>query len=170
MISTVLLTGLIGSAFAAPPTAKSLLDDASANARKGKKNVMVIFHASWCGWCKKLDAFLEKPEFKKSFEKSYEIVHLDVLENGPKVSLENEGGKDLMEQFGGKTAGLPFFVILDPSGKKLGDSMLPGTGNIGYPAEPYEVAGFKQLLTKTATHMNAGDIKKVETFLSTKKN
>jgi len=168
MISTVLLTGLIGSAFAGPATTKSLIDEASASAKKENKNVMVIFHASWCGWCKKMDAFLEKPEFKKAFEKSYSIVHVDVMENGPKKELENEGGQELMEKLGGKTAGLPFFAILTPDGKKLTDSILPKTGNTGFPSEAYEVAGFKDILTKTAPHMSRADIQKITAFLSVK--
>ena len=38
------------------PTTESILSTAYNQAQKEKKNVFVIFSASWCGWCKKMDA------------------------------------------------------------------------------------------------------------------
>ena len=35
--------------------ASTILKDAYKQAKIEKKNVFVIFHASWCGWCKKMD-------------------------------------------------------------------------------------------------------------------
>ena len=152
-------------------SARSLLSNASAIAKRDKKNVLVIFHASWCGWCKKLDAMLDSPEFKSTFDNSYVITHIDVMENGDKKALENDGGTDLMTQLGApKNSGIPFFAILSPDRTKLGDSVLPKTGNMGYPSEPFEVAGFKALLKKTAVNMKASDISHIEAFLTAQKS
>ncbi len=148
-----------------PAPAKALLAEASARALKEKKNVLVIFHASWCGWCHKLDDMLESPKFKSTFEKSYVITHVDVMENGPKKNLENEGGADLMAKFGAEKAGLPFFVVLSPAGKQLGDSFLPSKENMGFPSAPEEVSAFMVLLKKTAPKMSAGEQTTVEKFL-----
>ncbi|MDR3691064.1 MAG: thioredoxin family protein [Fimbriimonas sp.] len=167
-----LLAASAVSAMATPGTAsaRALLAGASAKARAEKKNVMVIFHASWCGWCHRMDDMLESAAFKSIFNNSYVITHVVVLENGDKKSLENEGGMDLMAQLGApKDSGIPYFAVLTPDGKKIGDSLLPNKQNMGYPSEPAEVAAFKVLLQKTAPHMTGNDISKVVTFLSTKK-
>ncbi len=150
-------------------SANALLEGASATARKEKKNVLVIFHASWCGWCKKLDAMLESPEFKATFEKSYVITHIDVMEQPAKKELENAGGADIMTKLGGEKAGLPFYAVLSPSGTKLADSILPKTGNIGFPAEPSEISGFRDMLKKTAPKMRPVEISRIEQFLKASK-
>ncbi len=141
------------------------MDAAYAKAGKEKKNVMLIFHASWCGWCKKLDAMLESPQFKSTFEKSYVITHVDVMENGPKKDLENEGGDQLLAQYDGEKAGLPFFVILSPTGERIGDSLLPTKANMGFPSEPQEVSTFMVLLKKTAPRMTEAQRAMIETYL-----
>jgi len=159
------------AASATTATAKTLLTAATTKARKERKNVMVIFHASWCGWCKKMDAMLESPQFKTMFEKSYVITHVDVLENeGPNKALENDGGAELMKTLGAMPdSGIPFFAILSPDGVKLGDSLLPGKQNMGFPAEPQEVVAFMALLKKTAPRMTETDRTTVETFLKNQK-
>jgi len=153
-------------ASASTTSAKTLLSGASAKAAKEKKNVMVIFHASWCGWCHKLDDMLESRQFKSTFEKSYVITHIDVMEHDEKKVLENEGGEDLMTQLGATPKdGIPFFVMLKPDGTKIGDSRLPNKANMGYPSEPQEVTAFMALLKKSAPKMSAEDQSTIETFL-----
>lgn len=167
----MLATALVLPALAgpAPVAAKSLMETSLSKATKEKKNVLLIFHASWCGWCKRMDAMLESPQFKATFEKNFVITHVDVMENGPKKELENEGGSELMAQYGGATAGLPFFVILSPKGVKIGDSFLANKQNMGFPSEPEEVTTFMALLKKTAPKMTEGDLSTVETFLRSPK-
>jgi thiol:disulfide interchange protein len=157
-------------AMAAPPAASEILKSAQKDAKAAKKNVMVIFHASWCGWCKKLDAFLADPKMGKMMTDSYVIVHLDVLENPDKKELENAGAMDLMQKWGGGTVGLPFTVVLDPSGKMVSSSlttpMKPNT-NIGYPAAPEEITYFMTMLKATAPRMGGKQRGDVETWLKT---
>jgi thiol:disulfide interchange protein len=148
-----------------PSAAKTLLGRATAEAKAGHKNVMVIFHASWCGWCKKMDAMLESPEFAKTFENSFAITHVVVQENGDKKKLENAGGAELMAKYGGATAGLPFFVILNAKGEKIGDSFLANKQNMGFPSEPQEVSTFMELMKKTAPKMTASELSSLESFL-----
>lgn len=169
-----ILTSLIAlvaatSVFAETPSSSELLAKASAAAKKDGRNVLVIFHASWCGWCKRFDKFLDTTEEGKLVKGGLEVVHITVLENAAHKADENAGGLDLMIKLGGKDAGLPFMAILDAkSGKMLANS-LQKTGdarsNTGYPAAPGEIAHFVTMLQKGAPKMGDGSVRKVEEWL-----
>ena len=131
------------------PTTESILSAAYNQAAKGNKNVFVIFQASWCGWCKKMDASMNDETTKKYFNDSYVTVHLTVQETSENKKLENPGAAEYLKSLKGETAGLPFFVILNNAGKVLGDSFENG-GNIGCPASESEVAAFIKLLKNTS--------------------
>lgn len=164
----VLALALLALTHVGPIDAPSAVSAARVQARREGKNVMVVFHASWCGWCKKFDRMLEDENLKPQFEKSYVIVHLDVLESPDKKALENPGGGEMMASLGGKGAGLPFFAIVSPGGKKLGDSLMkPGDvkSNTGHPSEPPEIAHFMDLLRATAGRMVDTDRSRVEAYL-----
>ena len=70
------------------PTADAILKEACTKAAKENKNVMVIFHASWCGWCHKMDTSLNDPSVKDFFYKNYVITHLVMSESKDKKNLE----------------------------------------------------------------------------------
>jgi thiol-disulfide isomerase/thioredoxin len=159
---------LIGSAAAAQtalPASDTVLNNAYALAAKENKKVILIFHASWCGWCKKMDASLTDPICKKMFDDNYVIAHLDVMEQPAKANLENPGGMDVMKKFGGEKSGLPFWLVLDPKGNVLANSLMPKDGaatatpedNVGCPASEKEVSYFDNVLKKTSA-LNAEDI------------
>lgn len=100
---------LIGSAAAAQttlPEAQSVLDKAYAQASKENKKVILMFHASWCGWCKRMDASLVDPTCKKFFDDNYVVAHLDVMEEPAKVNLENPGGMKVMKKICRRGIGL----------------------------------------------------------------
>jgi len=149
---------LIGSAAAAQtamPEAQSVLDKAYAQASKENKKVILMFHASWCGWCKRMDASLVDPTCKKFFDDNYVVAHLDVMEEPAKVTLENPGGMAAMNKFGGdKNSGLPFWLVLDAKGNVLANSLQPNAKgvneSIGCPASEKEVAFFDAILKKTS--------------------
>ncbi|HTX39253.1 MAG TPA: hypothetical protein VME43_29715 [Bryobacteraceae bacterium] len=101
------------------------------------------------------------------------LVHVVVQEHGEKASLDNPGGEELMAQWGGKDAGLPFFAFLDSHGTAMVTSMRPNAGkpasaNIGYPAQPEEIAWFLQMLEKVVPGMPTGESSVIEQWL--KKN
>lgn len=163
----LVVSGSVYAGQETPPAAKTIVADAQQKAKKQRKPVFVMFHASWCGWCKRLEAVMDRPEFKKMFEANYQIVTLDVMEgDDKKVKLENPGGIDFMKEWGGEKSGLPFYVFLDDKGKKLADSnVMPKGQNIGYPGAPEEIEAFIELLKKTSSRWKTADLTKLKTYL-----
>jgi thiol-disulfide isomerase/thioredoxin len=153
-----------------PDSARVLLNKAYKQAAKEKKNVFVIFHASWCGWCKKLDASINDPSCKDYFDKSFIFVHLTVLESNDKKNLENPGATEMFNKYSGGKSGIPFFLIFNKKGALLADSKIRPAGdgldkpgqNMGCPAAEEEVAAFTEVLKKTSkiTDSQAAAIKK----------
>lgn len=149
-----------------PPAADDVVKEACAQAEKAHKKVFIIFHASWCGWCHKMDTAMNDAACKKAFTDNYEIRHITVLENGPNKAQENPGGADLLAKYHGDQEGIPFWLILNANGELLGDSRMKSpTGklsNVGCPAQPEEVDYFVGLLEKTSK-MKRGELEAVRT-------
>lgn len=160
-----------------PESADAILEKAYKQAAKEKKNVFVSFHASWCGWCKKLDASINDPSCNEYFNKSYVIVHLTVLESNDKKNLENPGAPEMYTRYSGGKSGIPFFLIFDKKGKLLADSFMRKPGddpekpgqNIGCPASPEEIAAFVEVLKKTSK-ITEPEIKAITERFSKNKN
>lgn len=156
----LLLVSMSWPAFAqkAPQSVDQIMAAAKAQAKAEHKNIFVIFHASWCGWCKKMDASMQDPTTKDYFDKNYVIKHITVHETGDSVVLENPGGLRLLEANGGGQSGIPFWLIFDQDGKLLADSKMRKEGqdkdegqNIGCPSIPSEIDAFIALLKQTSS-------------------
>ncbi|PWN68056.1 thioredoxin family protein [Chryseobacterium oncorhynchi] len=127
-----------------------VLNKALTEAKAGKKNVLLMFHASWCKWCKMMEKNMNLPETKPLFDKKFVTAYVDVQERGEKKTLENPGGQELMNKYKGENAGLPFWLILNPKGEVLADSFNAKGENLGSPSTPEEVATFIAKLEKTS--------------------
>ncbi|WP_313383448.1 thioredoxin family protein [Chishuiella sp.] len=145
-------------------TATEILTKAENQAKIENKNVFLIFHASWCGWCKKMEKNMDDPAVKTYFDSNYVKAFITVQERGEKKNLETPGGDVLNEKLGGKDQGLPFWVILDAKGKVLEDSRVNGE-NLGGPSSADEVASLITKLEKTSKNEKVNSEKIKEVFI-----
>jgi thioredoxin-related protein len=147
---------LVGQS-ATPDSAQMILKTALQEAKTSGKNVVLIFHATWCSWCRRLEAAMETPSIKEIIEKHYVVMKLDVLERGDKIkSHENPGGREILKKLGGENSGLPFLAFLTADGTMIANSnVMPDNQNIGYPGSKEEISAFMKLLQRTSHRMNA---------------
>jgi thioredoxin-related protein len=135
--------------------AKDILATAYKKAAEENKKILLIFHASWCGWCHKMDSSINDPACKKFFTDNYIITHLVVYESEGKKHLENAGADNLLKQYKAFDSGIPFWVVLDKNGKLLYDSFMKNADgssvNIGCPASEDEVNAFVKVLKQSSS-------------------
>lgn len=140
--------------------ANDILADAFAKAAQENKKVFLKFSASWCGWCKKMDAAIKDSACRQFFDDNFVIVQLVVDETEENKQLENPGADEIRIKYNGsQNGGLPYWVVLDSDGQLLADSYIhqqeaDGTEKknlIGCPASEEEVTAFIAILKKTTT-------------------
>lgn len=152
-----------------PPSAEEITKEAFETAQKQDKKVLIIFHASWCGWCHKMDTSLNDNSVKKFFDDNFVIRHLVVFESKGKKNLENPGALEMITKYNGKDQGIPFWMIFDKDEKFLADSRMTVTvngveklQNTGCPATAEEVDYFIEVLKKT-TSLKEEQLAKIKT-------
>lgn len=143
------------------PSAEEVLKPVYAKAAKENKNVLVIFHASWCVWCRKMDSSLQDKEVKPLIDKNYVTTHLSVYESANKKDLENSGALEMLTKHGGADLGIPYWLVLDKNGNRLADAQYKPGENSGCPATEEEVAHFINVLKKTSS-LTASQLKVIE--------
>ena len=167
----VLLFTTVSSLFAqkAPLSSEEIMKEAFTSAKKQNKKVLVMFHASWCGWCHKMDTSLNDASVKKFFDDNFVIRHLVLFEPKGKEKLENPGALEMLIRYEGKDEGIPFWLIFDKDEKFLFDSRMPASvngtvklQNTGCPASKEEVEYFIDVLKKT-TDLKEDQLEKIRT-------
>ncbi len=149
-------------------TATEIMQKAYDQAKVENKNVFLMFHASWCGWCKKMEKNMNDPLIKDFFDKNYVTTFVTVDEHKDKVNLNTPGGDALLAKLGGTNQGLPFWVILDENGNVLKDSKINGE-NVGGPASEDEVDYLISTLELTTKNVKVDQEKIKEVFILKKK-
>ena len=145
-----------------PASADAIMKEAYAIAKKENKKVFVIFHASWCGWCRKMDTSMNDASCKKFFNDNFVVRHMVVDESKDKKNLETPGGQEFKIKYRGEGMGLPFWLIFDNKGNLLADAKIRPAGasidaegkNTGCPANEEEVNYFIEVLKKTTSLKN----------------
>ena len=157
-ITLFLFIAFVSFSQKAPASAEAIMKEAYAVAKKENKKVLVIFHASWCGWCHKMDTSLNDPSIKKYFDDNFVIRHMVVFESKGKENLENPGALEMLSKYNGNDDGIPFWLIFDNNEKFLVNSRRTMTENgvekltnSGCPATKEEVDYFIEVLKKTTS-------------------
>ena len=88
-------------------------------------------------------------EIAPILEKQFVCVKID--------SDRMTGGQALLKKYQQKAGGIPWFVFLDGDGNPLATSDGP-KGNVGFPAEPFEIDHFKTMLDKVKRQLTDQDI------------
>ncbi|MDQ0593110.1 thioredoxin-related protein [Chryseobacterium ginsenosidimutans] len=148
--------------------ADAVLNKALTEAKSTNKNVLLVFHASWCKWCHIMEKNMNLPETKPIFSKEFVTAYIDVQEMEEKKKLENPGGEELMNKYKGKDAGLPFWLVINPKGDVLTDSFNEKNENLGCPSTAEEVDTFVAKLKKSSK-MNDNELQTIQKVF-TKKN
>ena len=128
------------------------------------RTVLVAFHASWCSWCRRLEATLNRPAIKAIMDKHFVIQWLTIKERKEKAVLDNPGAAELYAKWvGGADAGIPFYGVLDAKGAMFSSSIRspkPGlpAENLGYPGSPEEIKAFLDLLKDGAPSLTPAEL------------
>lgn len=149
----ICFTGIIlySQAQDAPDSSTIILEKAFSKAKAENKNVFVIFHASWCGWCKKMDAAMNDAACKKFFDDNYVTQHLRIQETYNNKDRENPGAEELFAKYAPENSGIPFWLVFNGKTKELiGDAKMPDGSNAGCPAAKAEVQHFIAVLKKSS--------------------
>ena len=111
----LMLSLMAGSALAETPSAEQVLAPAKTKAAAEQKAIFVHFGASWCGWCKKLDAeTFSKSEFTGYARKNLVLVEVDFPAQKPQSAELKAANKALQEKY--RVSGYPSLVVLKPDG------------------------------------------------------
>ena len=140
-----------------PFDAEVVLKEGLERAKREGKCVFLHFGSPWCGYCIKLDRFLEREDMLPLFTGDYISVKIDVA--------RMKGGQNVDQRFrAGGGGGIPWFAILNSDGKKLVTSDAPD-GNIGFPVTPQEISHFMAMLRQTKRSLSEQQLILIETAL-----
>lgn len=134
--------------------AAKVRDAALARAAAEGKLVFLHFGAPWCGWCHKLEGWMEREKVAPLLAREFVDLKIDTdrMTGGAELLKQLRTAAGLKEQ-----GGIPWFVFLDADGRVLTTSEGP-KGNTGFPYADEEVAHFVTMLQSTCKKLGAPEI------------
>lgn len=149
-----------GSAFAFSPKAAEAVAQAAANAEASGKRLLLVFHASWCGYCELLDMMLEDPACAPILDKHFVIYHLRALEKKPELRAQQlDGADEVYSSLVADRIGLPYMAALDGKAARLADSVMRNGDNFGFPVDAVELDNFQDMMRTAAPGMSLQDVR-----------
>ena len=130
--------------------AKALLENAMVKGKASNKIVFLHFGAPWCGWCHKMEDWMDEPKVASILSKAFVDLKVD--------TDRMEVGQELLKQFCEKQGGIPWFAFVSPvDGTVLTNSDAP-EGNVGFPSTDAEIEHFVSML-ETTKRFTSDDIR-----------
>ena len=133
--------------------ATDLMREAFVKTKAEKKNLFVVWTASWCHPCKELKRGLHDVYNSSYFSNNYVILELYANELEGARDLENGGADSILKIYHGDTTGIPYWMILAPTGKKL-------YGQLGFSSNVDELKAFISILKRTS-HLREGELQMI---------
>ena len=129
---------------------------AAALAEAGRTDKLVFLHsgAPWCGWCKRLEAWMARPEIAEVLAKDFVPVKIDVD--------RMLGGKAIGDKYVDGYGGIPWIVILDPDGELMADSFNEERRNIGSPYYDWEIEYFGVMMRQVVRNITEAEIEAMQ--------
>jgi len=142
--------------------AAKVRDAAFARAKQEGKLVFLHFGAPWCGWCHKLEGWMEREKVAPLLAREFVDLKIDTdrMTGGAELLKYLRTAAGLKEQ-----GGIPWFVFLDADGRVLTTSEGP-QGNTGFPYADEEVAHFVTMLTSSCKKLGAPEIEQLRAELA----
>jgi len=134
----------------APLDATEIL--AAGLAEAGRVDRLVFLHsgAPWCGWCKRLEQWLQRDDIAPIFFKDFVDVKIDVE--------EMTGGQELIDSYTEGPVGVPWLAILKPDGTVVATSIAPNGRNIGSPQAEWEIEHWNTMMRTAAKRITEEEI------------
>lgn len=149
-------------AFAVTQKASEVVAQAAASADASGKTLLLVFHASWCGYCTLLDMMLEDPACAAILDKYFVVYHLRALERKPEMKAQQLDGADgVYESLTPAKTGLPYMAVLNGKAERVSDSIMPLGDNFGFPVEAVELDNFQDMMRKGAPGMTVEESRKL---------
>lgn len=140
--------------------AKNVLENALSTATRENKLIFLHFGAPWCGWCHRLENWMARPEIHRILAKNFVDTKID--------TDRFIGGTEMLKKYrSDEGGGIPWFAILDSSGKTINTSTGPD-GNVGFPVQPAEIAHFMKMLHSASEKLAPEDLRVIEDSLKPK--
>jgi len=151
LLAVLVMCGVLMPArVAAQQDADEVLATALAEAESTDRMVFLHSGAEWCGWCKRLERWLEREDIAPIFSKDFVEVKIDVE--------AMEGGQELMDSYTDGPAGLPWLAILEPDGTVVVNSYAADGRNIGSPQAEWEIEHWNTMMRTAAVRITEEEI------------
>jgi thioredoxin-related protein len=137
--------------------AEEVVAKALERAGADRTRVLLRVGTPYCGWCHVLAQFTQ--DHAELLSKDYVDIKIDTLRmtNGEAVASR-------YQPVAKESLGVPWFVILDETGKTLATSVGP-KGNIGYPFQAPEIDHFIGMLRETRQKLTDAELEQLRTDL-----
>jgi thiol-disulfide isomerase/thioredoxin len=130
--------------------AQAVLAAGVAEAERTDRLVFLHFGAPWCGWCLRLDRWLEREDIAPIFFRDFVNVKIDVE--------EMPGGQEMLDSYAGGPSGLPWLAILNHDGTVVVNSIAPNGQNIGSPQAEWEIEHWNTMMRTAARRITESEI------------